>query len=159
VLIPDAALDDEIPPPPTRASVSRRITTYLGVSLAAALLAILTFYFIAVRPDSSARHPNATLDIAAAGNALTLLDRRADTLALALDAFTIRAGMFDSRRMACSGLSRGLQQVEAGWIAYNLARKEALTAMDPARENRDKTLFANVRAIEVRFERSSCVRP
>jgi len=88
-----------------------------------------------------------------------LLDRRADTLALAISAFSMRAGMYDSRRMPCSGLARGLAQVEDGWLAYNLARKDLMAATDLARDARDKGLYADVRAVEVRFERSSCARP
>jgi hypothetical protein len=88
-----------------------------------------------------------------------LLDRRADTLALAISAFTMRASMYDSRRMPCSGLARGLTQVEDGWLAYNLARKDLMAGSDPARDVRDKGLYADVRAVEVRFERSSCQRP
>jgi hypothetical protein len=88
-----------------------------------------------------------------------VLDRRADTLALAISAFTMRAGMYDSRRMPCSGLARGLAQVEDGWLSYNVARKDLMAASDPARDARDKSLYADVRTVEVRFERSSCARP
>jgi len=88
-----------------------------------------------------------------------LLDRRADTLALAISAFTMRASMYDSRRMPCSGLARGLAQVEDGWLWYNMARKDLLASSDPARDARDKSLYADVRVVEVRFERSSCARP
>ena len=67
--------------------------------------------------------------------------------------------MFDARQMPCSGLARGLQQVEDGWLDYNLARKETLTSFDPAREARDRALYADVRTIEQRFQRSGCPRP
>jgi len=88
-----------------------------------------------------------------------VLDRRADTLALAISAFNMRASMYDSRRMPCSGLQRGLTQVEDGWLSYNMARKDLMAGSDPVRDARDKGLYADVRALEVRFERSSCARP
>ncbi len=81
------------------------------------------------------------------------------TLALALSAFDLRARMFDTRRMGCPGLAQGLRQVEDGWLSYNIARRDLMAASDPARDARDKSLYANVRAVEVRFERSSCARP
>jgi len=34
-----------------------------------------------------------------------------------------------------------------------------MAASDPARDARDKSLYADVRGVEVRFERSSCARP
>jgi hypothetical protein len=52
-----------------------------------------------------------------------------------------------------------LAQVEDGWLAYNMARKDLMAGSDPARDARDKSLYADVRAVEVRFERSSCARP
>ena len=88
-----------------------------------------------------------------------VLDRRADTLALAISAFNMRASMYDSRRMPCSGLQRGLTQVEDAWLSYNMARKDLMAGSDPVRDARDKGLYADVRAVEVRFERSSCARP
>lgn len=90
---------------------------------------------------------------------VTTLDIRADTLATAIAAFTLRGRMYDSRRMGCDGLSRGLQQVEDAWLAYSLARKETRAASDGTRDQRDQALFADVRAVEQRFERSSCTRP
>jgi hypothetical protein len=163
VLIPDPGPDDEVAAPvaPARPSQSlRRVATYVAVSLGGAALAIVAVFLMGSRAESpQARHSGSGAEVAAAGNAVTLLDRRADTLALALDAFSMRAGMFDARRMACAGLARGLQQVETGWVAYNLARKDALTALDSTRGNRDRALFSNVRAVELRFERSPCVRP
>jgi hypothetical protein len=61
--------------------------------------------------------------------------------------------------MGCEGLSRGLQQVEDAWLGYNVARKETLGTTDSARDNRDRALYADVRNVEMRFERSSCARP
>lgn len=98
-------------------------------------------------------------DVATPTAAAALLDRRADTLALALTAFDERTRMFEARQMTCTGLSRGLQQVEDGWLAYNIARKQTLAPFDSQREVRDQSLYASVRAVERRFERSGCSRP
>jgi hypothetical protein len=67
--------------------------------------------------------------------------------------------MFDTRRMGGPGLARGLLQVEDGWLAYNMARKDLMAGSDPARDARDKSLYADVRTVEARFERSACARP
>jgi len=61
--------------------------------------------------------------------------------------------------MTCEGLSRGLQQVESNWLAYNIARRETLAPFDAPREERDRTLYADVRTVERKFERSACARP
>jgi hypothetical protein len=90
---------------------------------------------------------------------VAVLNRRTDSLALALTAFDDRVRMFEAHQMTCAGLSRGLQQVEDGWLAYNIARKETLAPFDSTREARDRSLYANVRAVERRFERSGCSRP
>jgi hypothetical protein len=88
-----------------------------------------------------------------------VLDRRADTLSLALTAFDDRARMFDAKQMTCAGLSRGLQQVEDSWLSYNMARRDVLAPFDGQREGRDRELYADVRSVERRFERSGCERP
>jgi len=123
---------------------------------------LVTAIYGLIGARSDAPGSRARADSARAGSAVSdtaVLDRQADTLALAISAFTMRASMFDSRRMPCSGLARGLAQVEDGWLSYNLARKDLMAASDPARDARDKSLYADVRAVEVRFERSSCARP
>lgn len=98
-------------------------------------------------------------DVTPPAAAVAVLDRRADTLALALSAFDDRTRMYEARQMTCAGLSRGLQQVEDGWLGYNIARKETLAPFDAQREARDQSLYAGVRAVERRFERSGCSRP
>ncbi|HET9385022.1 MAG TPA: hypothetical protein VFO67_07725, partial [Gemmatimonadales bacterium] len=92
-------------------------------------------------------------------NAMAMLDRRADTLALAISAFEDRARMFEAKQMTCAGLQRGLQQMEDSWLVYNIARRETLAPFDGAREERDRNLYADVRSVERRFERSGCPRP
>ncbi len=90
--------------------------------------------------------------------ALDRVDRAADTLALAVAAFDVRARLFERRQMACPELSRGLVEMEERWIAYNAARKSAFV-LDSARDVRDRSAYADVTAVEQRFERSKCARP
>ncbi len=90
--------------------------------------------------------------------ALDGVDRTADTLALAVAAFDVRARLFERRQMTCPELSRGLVAVEERWITYNAARKSAFV-LDSARDVRDRSAYADVTAVERRFERSKCARP
>lgn len=123
---------------------------------------MVTAIYGLIGPRTGAPGTRAGTDSARAASAVSdtaVLDRRADSLALAISAFTMRASMYDTRRMPCSGLARGLAQVEDGWLSYNMARKDLMATPDPARDARDRSLYADVRAVEVRFERSSCARP
>src|SRR6185295_10582690 len=129
---------------------------YVASALAGAVLVTAIYGLIGPRTGSSGSRAGA--DSAPKGSVVSdtsVLDRRADTLALAVSAFDMRARMFDTRRMGCPGLSRGLRQVEDGWLAYNMARKDLMAGADAARDARDKGLYAEVRAVEVRFERSA----
>lgn len=172
VLLPEAELDDDVVPslPPPRVSPPAaakphwyralvRPAAYVASALAGAVLVTVLYGILGSRAATNGRSGS---DAAAGGVVLSdtaTLDRRADTLALAISAFTMRASMFDSRRMPCTGLARGLSQVEDGWLAYNIARKDLMAGADPARDARDKSLYADVRAVELKFERSSCARP
>ena len=169
VLLPDPEADDDVAPPPPSTRVLpkphwyralARPTAYAASALAGAVLVTALYGLLGSR--SAASGGRAGSDSALGGVPVSdtaLLDRRADTLALAISAFTMRASMYDSRRMPCSGLARGLAQVEDGWLSYNIARKDLMAGSDRARDARDKSLYADVRAVEVRFERSSCARP
>lgn len=169
VLLPEPDSDDDVAPPaPTPRPVPKprwfrafvRPTAYVASGLAGAVLVTVLSGVLGSRAASLGGRDGS--DSAPGGVAVSdpaLLDRRADTLALAISAFTLRASMYDSRRMPCSGLARGLTQVEDSWLAYNMARKNLMAVSDPARDGRDKKLYADVRAVEVRFERSSCARP
>ncbi|SRR6266446_618175 len=170
VLLPEPDTDDDIAPtvPNTRPSPPAlvkpqwyrglaRPTAYIASGIAGAVLVTVLYGVLGSR--AAATGGRAGSDSPASVSDTALLDRRADTLALVISAFSMRAGMYESRRMPCSSLARGLTQVEDGWLAYNLARKDLLAASDPARDVRDKSLYADVRAVEVRFERSSCARP
>ncbi len=172
VLLPEADADDDVVPslpaprvsPPVAAKLHWyralvRPTAYVASALAGAVLVTVLYGILGSR---AATNGHSGSDAAPGGLAVSdtaTLDRRADTLALAISAFTMRASMYDSRRMPCSGLARGLAQVEEGWLVYNIARKDLMAGSDPARDSRDKSLYADVRAVELRFERSSCARP
>jgi hypothetical protein len=180
ILLPEADTEDDaldLPAASSAAAPQSRITprpaaktrvlakfgrplAYVGSGIAGAVLVITIYGLLGSRLDSAG---NKTGNDATAGTVavpdLAALDRRADTLTLAIAAFTLRSRMYDSRRMGCPGLSRGLQQVEDAWLAYNIARKETLGTTDAARDNRDRGLYADVRNVELRFERSSCARP
>jgi hypothetical protein len=169
VLFTDAGLDDEEMPPSASPHVAwyrplLRPALYLACALGGALTVAALSAVISSR-NGSAAASRATgaggnaVDPAAHVAAAALLDGRADTLALALAAFDDRMRMFDARQMPCTGLSRGLAQVEDGWLAYNIARKETIVPFDAQREARDRSLYADVRSVERRFERSGCPRP
>lgn len=161
VLFPESdPLDEPQPEKTRRFNRIAKPVAYVASALAGAVLVTAIYGLIGPRTGVSSSRAGA--DSAPPGSAAsdtTALDRRADTLALAVSAFDLRARMFDTRRMGCPGLARGLQQVEDGWLAYNMARKNVLAGTDPARDARDKSLYANVRTVEARFERSACARP
>ena len=136
----------------------RRPAMYLASGLGGAVLVTTLYVVLGSRTDAPAGRADPAPALVAAQDVATL-DRRAETLAAAIEAFTLRGRMYESRRMGCEGLSRGLQQVEDAWLAYSLARKEAMAATDRTRDQRDQALFADVRAVEQRFQRSSCIRP
>src|SRR5581483_2508299 len=48
--------------------------------------------------------------------------------------------------------------VEERWLVYNGARRDA-SVLDTARDARDRSLYAQVDAVERRFEQSRCPRP
>jgi hypothetical protein len=87
-----------------------------------------------------------------------VIDRLADTVAFAVDAYELRARLFDGRKMTCADLARGLVDLEERWTAYSTARA-ATGALDSARNARDRALDADVGAAERGFERSACPRP
>jgi hypothetical protein len=161
VLFPEAdPLDEPQPEKQRRFKGIAKPVAYVACALAGAVL--VTAIYGLIGPRTGASNSRTGADSAPAGSAVSdtaVLDRRADTLALAVSAFDMRARMFDTRRMGCPGLARGLLQVEDGWLAYNMARKDLMAGSDPARDARDKSLYANVRTVEARFERSACARP
>lgn len=169
LLVPEAESDDEdLPAPMVAPAPARRRflkpAMYVACALGGAVLVAAMSAIISsgdasstLRGGSNGNGVAAVAGTAALGAAI--LDRRADTLALALTAFDDRARMFDAKQMTCAGLQRGLQQVEDNWLSYNIARREILAPFDRQREERDRTLYADVRAAERQFERSGCARP
>src|SRR5712692_43886 len=130
---------------------------------AVAVLAVagLVRLYSAVEPPTrpaSVAAPAGSLT-AAAATPLERLDRVADTLALAIAAFDLRARLFASHQMQCPELGRGLVLVEERWTAYNSVRKDGAAPLDSARTARDRALYADVDGVERRFEHSACTRP
>jgi len=125
-----------------------------GVLAALGLVSLYQLFVPASSPDGPSR-----AERAAAVSPRERLDPLADTVAIAVAAFDLRARLFEKRQMSCEDLSRGLVQVEERWTAYSRARKAGPYALDSARDARDRTLYGDVDAVERRFERSSCPRP
>jgi hypothetical protein len=103
------------------------------------------------------RHPIAAAD--AASGVVARFDRLADTLALAIESYQVRAQMFDAHRMTCEDLARGLVLSEQEWIGYNAVRRVAQAALDSTRSTRDLGLYRDIEATERHFEQSGCARP
>ena len=136
-----------------------RGAAYAAVAVLA--VAVLVRLYSAVDPPASPASlaaPAGSLT-AAAATPLERLDRVADTLALAIAAFDLRAQLFASRQMQCPELGRGLVLVEERWTTYNSVRKESGTPLDSARTARDRALYTDVDGVERRFERTACTRP
>ena len=129
--------------------------------MAVLAVAVLVRLYSAVDPPASPASlaPPAGPLTAAAATPLERLDRVADTLALAIAAFDLRAQLFASRQMQCPELGRGLVLVEERWTTYNSVRKERGTPLDSARTARDRALYTDVDGVERRFERTACTRP
>lgn len=164
LLLLDEDLDDDPMPGTAKAPWFRsfvRPALYLAAILVGVLLVTAALGLLSPGSGASGSSSGASASSAGSGQSAVgaVLSRRTDTLALALTAFEDRVRMFEAHQMTCAGLSRGLLQVEDGWLAYNIARKETLAPFDSTREARDRSLYVDVRAVERRFERSSCSRP
>ncbi|HYL20990.1 MAG TPA: hypothetical protein VEU74_04455 [Gemmatimonadales bacterium] len=139
-----------------RAKRAAQVGAYGAVGLLA-LAGLFRLYSALASPSSSSARPPAVEVAAATPEAR--FDRAADTLALAVAAFDLRARLFASRQMQCPELARGLVLVEERWTSYNAARKDGGTTLDSARTARDRNLYADADEVERRFERSGCPRP
>ena len=176
ILLPEADTEDEQHDLPLAVPIQPRISprpmpksrwhasfgrpaAYIASGVIGAVLVTVIYGVFGSRGGSSGAKASDPSPGVVSPSEAAAFDRRADTLSLAIAAFTMRARMYDTRRMGCPGLSRGLQQVEDSWLAYNIARKETLAASDSVRDTRDRSLYADVRAVELRFEHSSCARP
>ncbi len=125
-----------------------------GVLAVLGLVSLYQLFVPASSPDGPSRAERGT-----AVSRRERLDPLADTVAIAVAAFDLRARLFEKRQMTCQDLSRGLVEVEERWTAYSRARKAGPYALDSARDARDRKLYGDVDAVERRFERSSCPRP
>jgi hypothetical protein len=130
-----------------------RFATYGAVGLAVIVGLVRVFRASPPAPQLLPAPPAVT------GTPLERLDRAVDTLALALAAFDLRARLVASRQMQCPELARGLVLVVERWTAYDAVRKDGGVALDSARTARDRALYADVDAVERRFEASRCPRP
>ena len=126
----------------------------VGVLVVAALFRL---YSALASPASTGASPGRPAAMAV--TVLERLDQAADTLALAIAAFDLRAQLFVSRQMHCPELARGLVVVEERWTTYNSVRKDSGVAFDAARTARDRSLYSDVDGVERRFGRSACPRP
>lgn len=144
---------------PSQISWAKRavqVGAYSAVGLLA-MAGLFRLYSALASPTTSSARPSAVEPAAATPEAR--LDRAADTLALAIAAFDLRARLFASRQMQCPELARGLVLVEERWTSYNAARKDGGTSLDSARTARDRNLYADADGVERRFELSRCARP
>jgi len=161
VFLPDQfGVDDEEPsarwtPSPRVWQVARWAAyAVVGVLALGGLFRLFAALAAPSPPASPVSSPGAPAAVAA--SPLARLDRAADTLALAIAAFDLRAQLFAGRQMHCPELARGLVLVEERWTTYNSVRGVAL---DSARTARDRALYGDVDGVERRFERSACPRP
>ena len=160
VLLPDQfdgdADDQERPASGGRVGRIARWAAYAaaGVLFVAGLFRL---YAVLASPVSTGADPATPAAVAAAP--FERLDRAADTLALAIAAFDLRAQLFATRQVHCPELARGLVVVEERWATYNRVRKDSGVAFDAARTARDRSLYADVDGVERRFEGSACPRP
>lgn len=169
LLVPDFDIDDDVPVPMVAPAPARKRflkpAIYVACALGGAVLVVALSAIISSRTPSGNSGSGGPSGTGVAGEpgtaafAAAVLDKRADTLALALTAFDDRSRMFDAKQMTCAGLQRGLRQVEDNWLSYNIARRGILAPFDGQREERDRTLYADVRTAERQFERSGCARP
>jgi hypothetical protein len=169
LLVPDFDIDDDVPVPMVAPAPARKRflkpAIYVACALGGAVVVVAMSAILSSRTPSGNSGSGGPSGTGVAGEpgtaafAAAVLDKRADTLALALTAFDDRSRMFDAKQMTCAGLQRGLQQVEDNWLSYNIARRGILAPFDGQREERDRTLYADVRTAERQFERSGCARP
>ena len=124
-----------------------------------AVIGLVRLYLTLASPVSTTAAPSAGAPAAVTVMPLAHVDRAADTLALAIAGFDLRAQLFASRQMHCPELARGLVLVEARWTTYNSMRKESGLSLDSARTARDRALYSDVDGVERRFERTACPRP
>src|SRR6266581_2966643 len=130
-----------------------RIARWVAYAAAAVLLVagLFRLYAALASPASTGSSPGTPAALAV--TPLDRLDQAADTLALSIAAFDLRAQLFATRQMHCPELARGLVVVEERWTTYNSVRKDSGVAFDAARSARDRSLYSDVDGVERRVER------
>ncbi len=131
-----------------------RPVVYAASAVLAVVGAVAAYALLA-----SPREPPGARAVAAVVAPLALIDVRADTVALALAAFDVRATMFEEKKMGCADLARGLVQIDETLLAYGAARRQGPTVLDAPRAARDRDLFSGASTAERQYERSGCTRP
>jgi MFS family permease len=83
-----------------------------------------------------------------------------DSLQRALEAYHLRATLFTTRKMTCADLGRGMVEIDAQWMQYNLARSRTVSEdFSDSAHARDQALAHAVEQVEADFERTGCPRP
>lgn len=162
LLFPDEDVEPGTPAPPSRlramAKPAARAARIAAVGLVTAG-ALFGGYRVLV-PGTAGGAPDPARPLSAVVTS-DRLDGLADTVGFAVAAFDIRARLYESRKMNCTDLARGLIDLEERWIAHNGAQRLAAPTQtsDSARAARDRKLNADVGAVERRFARTGCPRP
>lgn len=158
ILFPDDDVDPDMlpaPPPPGRRYLPVPVAKVARVGVMGLLAGGALFgAYRVLGAGSRAPIPEAGAIVTPEG-----LDRLADTVAFAVTAFEIRLRLYDSKKMNCTDLARGLMDLESRWIAHNAARKGTAATLDSARVARDRRLNADVGVVERGFARTGCARP
>ncbi len=87
------------------------------------------------------------------------IDQLAEQVREAVQSYQERAWLFDTRKMTCPDLADGLVPVVDLWYAYNAEGRAKVTTLDPERRQREESLLAEVREVELHFSASGCPTP
>lgn len=90
---------------------------------------------------------------------LRRLDQIAEQVGEAVSNYEERAWLFDTRKMTCADLATAFAQTVDLWFAYNTEGRSKVTNLDPERSEREESLLAGVREVEVHFGASGCPTP
>src|SRR5207237_8943377 len=124
-----------------------RVVRVARVAWYAALCVVAGAVLFTVYPAlASGRGPVKAGPHVAAPSPRERVDRMADTVALAVGAFDLRARLFDGHKMACPDLAHGLVDLEERWTSYNAARKADGGALGSGQAARDRSLRSAVAA-------------
>jgi hypothetical protein len=88
-----------------------------------------------------------------------VLDQAGDSLARALQAYAGRVRLFETRRLDCLALARGIVRVDRAVAYYGLQRNATRATLDADRVAWDRELRAGVDTAGRQFQRSQCEHP